>query len=362
MAVDPLASELKSLNDRVYALERRGMYPPAVVDSAWNVIGASGQPAFQNSWANFPTGGWPSMAFFRDSEGWVHLRGLVTGGVNGTTICTLPVGYRPAFPYNFNIVGSDTFAFGEVRPDGTVLVSGPLAASAGTWYALANICFPVWGLDNLVTVRPNIFSFINDGFVRIPHIYVRRSGVYELMGLSGALANGYTTSLVGFSSLSTDIFPVITGNLGTGVYSAARIDQEPGSLAVRVGSATSYAVLGGIRWPSTSLDPLFIAPTLQNGWVNYPANTGTNFSPAGYFKDSNGIVHLRGLVRFGTAGAAIFTLPAGYRPGGRSMFPCDSAAPANYGGIEVSTAGVVTNRSGLNAYVSLAGIQFLAEN
>ena len=362
MAVDPLASELKSLSDRIYSLERRGTYPPAVVDSAWNVIGAAGQPAFQNSWTNFSTGGWPTMAFFRDSEGWVHLRGMITGGVNATTICTLPIGYRPTSTYNFNIVGSDTFAFGEVRPDGTLRVNGPLSASAGTWYALANICFPVWGLDNVVTVRPNIFSFINDALDRQPRIFVRRSGIYELMGLSGALANGYTTSLVGFGSGSTDAFPVITGNAGTGVYSAARFDQEPGSLAVRVGSATSYAVLGGIRWPSTSLDPLFITPTLQNSWVNYPSNTGPNYSQAGYFKDSNGIVHLRGLVRFGTAGAAIFTLPAGYRPGGRSMFPSFTASPDTYGGVDVATSGQVTNRSGLNGYVSLSGIQFLAEN
>ncbi len=36
--------------------------------------------------------------------------------------------------------------------------------------------------------------------------------------------------------------------------------------------------------------------------------------PAGYAKDSNGIVHLRGGISDGTADTPAFRLPPGYRP------------------------------------------------
>ncbi len=66
--------------------------------SGWNVVGAAGQPAFQNTWVNF--GGANSTAAFRaDSNGYVHLKGTVKHGSTATTgytvVFTLPAGYRP---------------------------------------------------------------------------------------------------------------------------------------------------------------------------------------------------------------------------------------------------------------------------
>lgn len=56
----------------------------------------------------------------------------------------------------------------------------------------------------------------------------------------------------------------------------------------------------------------WVAPTLLNSWVNY----GGVYQNAGYYKDPMGMVHLRGLVKDGTAtaGTTLFTLPAGFRP------------------------------------------------
>lgn len=60
-------------------------------------------------------------------------------------------------------------------------------------------------------------------------------------------------------------------------------------------------------------------PPFQNGAVNF-ANTkpGGDFSRAGFLKDNEGFVHLRGTVRVTTPSpsgqAVIFTLPRGYRP------------------------------------------------
>lgn len=50
-------------------------------------------------------------------------------------------------------------------------------------------------------------------------------------------------------------------------------------------------------------------PVMLNGWTN-----SDGYAPVSYWKDPNGIVHLRGRVTGGAAGTAIFSLPAGYRP------------------------------------------------
>lgn len=55
------------------------------------------------------------------------------------------------------------------------------------------------------------------------------------------------------------------------------------------------------------------APTLLNSWANSNQGAGM-YSPAGYYKDQNGRVHIRGMIAGGASGSTAFTLPAGYRP------------------------------------------------
>jgi len=68
-------------------------------DTAWNEVGATGQPAFTNSWANYGSDGngtYETAAFIKLSTGLVLVKGFITGGVAGNQIFVLPVGYRPA--------------------------------------------------------------------------------------------------------------------------------------------------------------------------------------------------------------------------------------------------------------------------
>jgi hypothetical protein len=64
-------------------------------------IGATGQPAFQGAWVNYdngltvPGGGTQRDAGFYRHLGHVYLFGVVKSGTSGTTVFTLPVGYRP---------------------------------------------------------------------------------------------------------------------------------------------------------------------------------------------------------------------------------------------------------------------------
>ncbi len=107
-------------------------------------------------------------------------------------------------------------------------------------------------------------------------------------------------------------------------------------------------------------------PTFQNSWADY----GSGYSALGYFKDSQGIVHIRGVVAGGSCGYAVFTLPAGYRPGYRTI----RTGRAHNGSISFSTrTDVLTNGQVVaggyvggpvcgTVFYSLDGISFRAEN
>ncbi len=65
----------------------------------WHEVGKPGQPEIQNGWGNSPLPEAESVAFYKDQEGVVHLRGFVVnlgGGRPSETIFQLPTGYRPA--------------------------------------------------------------------------------------------------------------------------------------------------------------------------------------------------------------------------------------------------------------------------
>lgn len=98
----------------------------------------------------------------------------------------------------------------------------------------------------------------------------------------------------------------------------------------------------------------WITPTLSGTWVDY----GAPWQGAGYRKLNNEVVELRGLVRSGTIGTAIFVLPAGFRPAADEYFAVNSNGA--FGTVSVDSSGNVTPQVGSTSYVSLAGIHFAA--
>jgi hypothetical protein len=72
-----------------------------------------------------------------------------------------------------------------------------------------------------------------------------------------------------------------------------------------------FAALGGSTYAATSIGSSslhFTNAKLKNGWHRY----GPAQAPAGYVKDSLGVVHLRGVIN-GGSGTAFF-LPSALRP------------------------------------------------
>jgi hypothetical protein len=95
-------------------------------------------------------------------------------------------------------------------------------------------------------------------------------------------------------------------------------------------------------------------PPFLNGWTNF----GSGHAPASFHKDPQGYVHLGGFVQSGTIGAAIFQLPANYRPRERVVFPVDT--DTGHGRVDVAAGGDVVAFSGGSTYLSLDGISFRA--
>lgn len=62
-------------------------------EDGWHYVGEAGEPAFESSWAN--NGGANLLAFRIREAGVVDVQGIITGGTRGSTIFTLPAGYRP---------------------------------------------------------------------------------------------------------------------------------------------------------------------------------------------------------------------------------------------------------------------------
>ena len=154
---------------------------------------------------------------------------------------------------------------------------------------------------------------------------------------------------------SLDANNIATGGVGAAQLSAdavtnAKIDDGAVDTDQLADDAVTEAKLSQDDW---------IAPTLQNSWVDYDG--GTNYEVAGYMKDAQGFVHLRGMVKNGSSGSAtIFTLPAGYRPLLRHILTT-STYNSVYCRLNVNDVGEVTPTGAATNWVSLSGLYFKAE-
>lgn len=89
-------------------------------------------------------------------------------------------------------------------------------------------------------------------------------------------------------------------------------------------------------------------PAFENSWINY----GGSYHSARFRKSIDGQVHLQGLVKDGTIGQAIFTLPEEYRPAGNLIFGV--GCNGGYARLNVNTTGEVTASSPTtNGWVTL---------
>jgi hypothetical protein len=108
-----------------------------IAQEAWTGV------TFQNSFLDFDTANYQATAYFKDSMGVVHLRGLAKRATAAlsTAIFTLPAGYRPAKIANFIILANGRAARLEISSAGTVQIPSADDASWFTFFSLEGLTF-----------------------------------------------------------------------------------------------------------------------------------------------------------------------------------------------------------------------------
>jgi hypothetical protein len=104
-------------------------------------VDTPGQPQFQPGWSN-NGGGFSTTAFYKDSQGVVHLKGTLSTSTDATVAFTLPSGYRPSQALSLPVGSVESTRGGgtmTIRPNGEVL---PDCTPGGT-----SVCHP--GIDGL---------------------------------------------------------------------------------------------------------------------------------------------------------------------------------------------------------------------
>lgn len=98
-------------------------------------------------------------------------------------------------------------------------------------------------------------------------------------------------------------------------------------------------------------------PPFENGWIN------VDDSEAGFYKDFQGVVHLKGTISGGEAsnGTDAFTLPEGYRPAESLFLPAAGGGPVAANLIIHPTGSVIPTCDGTSCLLGMDGLAFRAE-
>jgi hypothetical protein len=108
----------------------------------WHEVGATGEIAFENSWANRASGNDATAAFYKDPFNVVWIGGVIDTGASGTVAFTLPSEYRPSNDVEFPVLQVGLTSAGSVKIDtsGQATVTYGVGATA---VHLSNIHFRV---------------------------------------------------------------------------------------------------------------------------------------------------------------------------------------------------------------------------
>ena len=96
----------------------------------WHAVGGAGEPAFQNGWGNLA--GFQPMEFKLTPFNEVKMRGFIQAGTttNGTTLWTMPVGYRPINTIRLPTLPGTVSGYPQILSTGIVQIAGGSAAAS----------------------------------------------------------------------------------------------------------------------------------------------------------------------------------------------------------------------------------------
>lgn len=302
----------------------------------WREVGAASEPTFQNSWVNYADGIHETAGFWKQSDGWVRLKGLVKNGTTaaGTVIFTLPSGYAPPWTCYFVVSTNSDAGVIRVETSGTVRVHG---AISNLYASLANITFPTSFTGSLEPL-----DAVNPGNWEIPHfntgwsagktytgseieIFIRSDGWSWIKGIIDTQSvPGNVMSLPNKSAMGwlAQVFPALGFGAARHDIGGNSTSRHPRNWRIEAGGGVVEHVIGGLNWFGYGArrqdhQQLGTDVSFQNGWSNY----GPDFQNVQYYKDCHGVVHVYGMAQGDSSTAdTICTLPVGYRPAMRQVF------------------------------------------
>ncbi len=295
-------------------------------------------------------------AYTRTSAGVVSLKGLVKNGTAtwDTTMFTLPPGYRPDSRLIFYVGSYNAGASGFGRVD--VLPSGEVRFMQGTanWISLDSIKFLANGSW---TDLPTQNGWVNYG-PGYPNLGVASDSAGRTH-VRGLVKNGPTSPITviggpiptALQPSNQWILPGVTSGTAFASY-----DIKPTDVITR-SAVTSYIATNALFYPTSYGG--WINLGLQGGWQTY----SSTFNSPQYTKGPDGLVTVKGLIRFGTTaanGTLLAQLPPGYRPSEKLIF--SSVANSHHARIDVASDGKITIEGGGDTvWMSLDQISFMAE-
>lgn len=320
--------------------------------------------ASSTGWTSYDINYAPKGVLKTDA-GIVYVKGLIRAGTTavGTTVCNLPVGFRPSIDLTF-ITSTNGGTEGaparlDVQTDGDVVIQ---AIPANTWLSLNTIRF----VASTAPYTPTPITPIPaSAWVPWGAPYSNLQSIVDSTGrvhLQGLLKNGNFADWTSVANLPVGqrpshimTFPT-TSNTAFNQFSLTNTGN--GVVAARGINGSGYWSIQSMHYPYTYNGWTPLTLEAAGGWVPFDATT---FSQPSYTKATDGAVTLRGTIKNGStaAGTVIAKLPPGYRPKERLLFTADSNGA--WSRVDIFANGDVVLRFGYSGFFSLDGISFMAE-
>lgn len=370
-----------------------------VTMDTWHYVGASGEPAFQNSWVNYDNSAASpgsatqrNLRFRKYPDGRVRISGTIKNG-SAAAVFTLPVGYRPltVSDVNLTVAASGGAGYVNIQSNGVVAVAALTtgASVAGytqletefdtesvqystsmaampldSWHNVGNPAEPQFG-----TGYGNLAGYQAVGFRKGPDGRVALKGLMTFTTTPVSAATAFTLpvgyrppagSVAARYACASNKGPLFIQILESGAvqwvtlggYGTPASSDWIDLSSIDFDTETAGAYTSGVIQNQITLDSWHVIgatgePAFQNSWAAYPS-----YATPAFRKYPDGKVRLRGGVRNGTA-PTIFTLPVGYRPPATVLFSANTAGAVNVPSyVQIDSGGVVTT-GGNNAYVPL---------
>lgn len=320
-------------------------------------------------WENYNTDLHYPAEYAEYFEGTVALRGAVAGGINGTTIGTLPANARPSRPHYFKVdCQASQWGTSEctlrVATNGDIIVwDAPNNGATITRLSLDMVRFDTRAAKWQDATLQNSWSNVSAAAENIAQYKRDRDDSVFLHGRVEKASNAINTVIF---TLPASYRPQEKQEFNGGEClstspGTCTLEVRPNGEVVPVSSSIPAGAevtvsLDAVRFDVSTDETTNLTPT--NGWSNIAGYYGLGVRP---YSDTT--VSLRGTVGGGTVGSSIADLPDGMRPEKRQNFvvPCVVDGDNEACVVQVRSSGALVLRNAPDTLVtrlSLDGIRY----